>query len=160
MRNLWRSQDSTQILNFAFIFFISLFFPPVFLWMIPKPKFVFWSRIRWTFKIFEFKEISNFLRYFLKSLTALCLSPTIIKVVALNKALQNCIHINQSELCSWGEILSQNYSVTHISIHPSKELCSKTASGEVGVWLSWWCPTLPLPAPDTWGQSLNLIIFS
>ena len=37
---------------------------------------------------------------------------------------------------------------------------SKTASGEVGVWLPWWCPALVLPAPGSWGHFLNLIIFS
>ena len=29
----------------------------------------------------------------------------------------------------------------------SKELCSKMALGEVGVWLPWWCHALVLPAP-------------
>ena len=38
-------------------------------------------------------------------------------------------------------------------------LPSKTASGEVGVWLPWWCPALVLPAPGYWGHFLNLIIF-
>ena len=39
------------------------------------------------------------------------------------------------------------YSVIHISIHPSKELCSKMAPREVGVSLPWWCHTLVLLPP-------------
>ena len=39
-------------------------------------------------------------------------------------------------------------------------LTGKMAPGEVGVWLPWWCPTLVLPAPGSWGLFLNLIIFS
>ena len=37
---------------------------------------------------------------------------------------------------------------------------SKMAPGEVGVWLPWWCSALVLPAPGSWGDFLNLIIFS
>ena len=48
-------------------------------------------------------------------------------------------------------------SVIHISIHPSKELCSKMDPEEVGVSLPWWCHILVLPPP---GLFLNLIIFS
>ena len=52
------------------------------------------------------------------------------------------------------------YSVTHISIHPSKELCSKMAPKEVGVSLPWWCHTLVLPPTGYWGLFLDLIIVS
>ena len=55
---------------------------------------------------------------------------------------------------------SSTYSVIHISIPPSKELCSKMATGEVDVSLPWWCHTLVLPPPGYWGLFLNLIIFS
>ena len=48
----------------------------------------------------------------------------------------------------------------HISIQPSKELCSKIATGEVGVSLPWWCHTLVLPPPGYWGLFLSPIIFS
>ena len=52
------------------------------------------------------------------------------------------------------------YSVCHIITYPSKELCSKMALGEVGVYLPWWCHTLVLPSPGYSGLFLNLIIFS
>ena len=52
------------------------------------------------------------------------------------------------------------YSVTHMSIHPSKGLCSKMAPGEVGLSLPWWCHNLFLLPPGYWGLFLNLIIFS
>ena len=52
------------------------------------------------------------------------------------------------------------YSAIHISIHPSIELCSKMAPGEVGVSLPWWCHALVLPHPGYWGLFLNLTIFS
>ena len=57
-------------------------------------------------------------------------------------------------------LMKPYYSVIHISIPPSKELCSKMATGEVDVSLPWWCHTLVLPPPGYWGLFLNLIIFS
>ena len=60
----------------------------------------------------------------------------------------------------WKTLSSFRYSVTHISIHPSKELCSKMAPGEVGVSLPWWYHALVLLAPAYWRLFLNLIIFS
>ena len=40
-----------------------------------------------------------------------------------------------------------SYSVIHISTHPSKELCSKIALGEVGVCLPRWCHALVARTP-------------
>ena len=66
----------------------------------------------------------------------------------------------------WNRFRIQNF-VFLSSLH-SRRIClvwwailpSKTASGEVGVWLPWWCPALVLPAPGNWGHFLNFIIFS
>ena len=71
-----------------------------------------------------------------------------------------------NKLWFWNKLVLENfkgrstYSVTHISIHPSKELCSKIATGEVDVILPWWCHTLVLPPPGYWGLFLSPIIFS
>ena len=68
-------------------------------------------------------------------------------------------------------VLSNLHSVIDcflITVLHSRRIClvwwailpSKIASGEVGVWLPWWCPALVLPAPGYWRLFLNLIIFS
>ena len=44
--------------------------------------------------------------------------------------VENGTHVKSVKVTN---ICHRYYSVSHISIHPSKELCSKMAPGEVGV---------------------------
>ena len=75
------------------------------------------------------------------------------------RELYRLVIFRESLLFTYNWLKNLKYSVIHISTHPSKELCSKMALGEVGVSLPWWCHALVLPAPGSWGHFLNLIIF-
>ena len=90
---------------------------------------------------------------------------SIVKILLTRYGNLTCLH-----RFSWLTIKITNGSksiIIHSCLHWRPKclgwqaiLPSKTASGEVGVWLTWWCPALVLPAPGSWGHFLNLIIFS